>query len=78
MADKMTPEIAEAYRNTLLARREELQKIVEGMRTQDGGFDPTEVRDGVNLQTTEEALAKAEQDLKELDELLAANTRGAM
>ena len=44
MAENMTPEAAEAYRNSLLARREELQKIVEGMRTQDGGFDPTEVR----------------------------------
>ena len=78
MAETMTPEAAEAYRNSLLARREELQKIVEGMRTQDGGFDPTEVRDGVNVKTTEEALAKAEQDLTQLDELLAANTRGAM
>lgn len=78
MAEAMTPEMAEAHRINLLAKREELQKIIEQMRTPDGGLDPTAVRGGKSIETTKEALAKAEQDLKELDDLLAANTRGAM
>ena len=78
MAELMTPTKAEEFRNNLLAKREELQKRIEQMRTRDGGFDATEVRDGANNKTTEEALREAEKELKEMDEMLASNRRGAM